>query len=103
VREDTSGPRRLLANLGRDAVNVAVAPNGSAVAWERAGEVFVQELPAGQPQLLARGVRPRFGPDGQTVLVEVESGTTLLDLRAHPIATFASQMAFGACGEGCRP
>ncbi len=103
VREDTSGPRRLLANLGRDAVNVAIAPNGSAIAWERAGEVFVQELPGGQPHSLARGARPRFGPDGQTVLIEVQSGTALLDLRARPIAMFASQMAFGACGDGCRP
>ena len=103
VREDTGGQRRLLANLGPDAVNVAVAPNGAAVAWERAGEVFVQELPAGQPHILGRGARPRFGPDGLTVLVEVQSGTALLDLRARPIATFASQVAFGACGDGCRP
>lgn len=103
VQEDGGGARRLLANLGRDAVNVAVAPSGSAVAWERAGEVFVQELPGGQPYLLARGARPRFGPNGQTLLVEVQTGSVLLDLQARPIATFASQVAFGACGDGCRP
>lgn len=101
VRSGPNGERQLMANLGLDAVNVAVAPTGAAVAWERAGAVFAQALPAGQPQRLTSGTRPRFAPDGQTLLVEVAAGTALLDLRANTVATFATQLAFGACGEGC--
>ena len=101
VRAGANGERQLMANLGLDAVNVTVAPNGTAVAWERAGDVYAQELPAGQPKLFARGTRPRFAPDGRTVLVEIPAGTALLDLRAQTIATFTAQVAFGACGEGC--
>ena len=101
VRAGANGERQLMANLGLDAVNVAVAPTGAAVAWERAGEVYAQELPAGQPQLLTRGTRSRFAPDGRTVLVEIRAGMALLDLRAQTIATFTAQVAFGACGEGC--
>jgi hypothetical protein len=101
VRQLTDGSRQLMANLGAGSINVAIARSGTALAWERAGGVHVQELPAGRPRLLAPGQRPHFAPDGSAVLVGQASELSLFDLRGGFLASFASQAAFEACGEGC--
>jgi hypothetical protein len=93
--------RRALVDLGQDAVNVAVAPAGDAVAWERSGEVFIQELPSGQPVRLASGTRPRFSADGRSVLVELPEGSALIGGDGRTIEKFASQAGFATCAEGC--
>jgi hypothetical protein len=95
------GQRQQLADLGRDAVNVAVAPAGEAVAWERAGEVYLRTLPAGSPTRLTSGARPRFAEDGRSLLVELPDGNTLVGLDGRMIATFDSQAGFATCAEGC--
>jgi len=101
TRVAPKGGTQPLADLGPDAVNVSVASNGAAIAWERRGEVFLRDLPAGQPQRLAVGGRPRFAPDGQALLVDTPTGTVLMDLRARTIATFTTQVAFDGCAAGC--
>jgi hypothetical protein len=101
IRVPADGAPRPMADLGPDAVNVSVASTGAAIAWERAGEVFLRALPAGQPQRLTPGGRPRFAPDGQALLVDVPTGTVLMDLGARTIATFSTQVAFDGCPAGC--
>lgn len=101
VRGALPGPRELLVNLGRDAVNVAVAPNAAAIAWERSGQVYLQDLPGGSARLVGVGAHPRFASDGTAMLVDQPAGVTLLDRTGRALATFASQAAFGACVGGC--
>jgi hypothetical protein len=96
-----NGARQEMADLGQDAVNVAVAVGGDAVAWERAGEVYLRTLPAGRPTRLASGARPRFAGDGRSVLVELPEGSALIGLDGRTIATFESQAAFATCAEEC--
>jgi hypothetical protein len=92
-----------LADLGPDAVNVAVSQGADAVAWERDGEVFLRRLPGGGGGRIAAGTHPRFSPDGSALLVDVPSGTQLVDRDGSLIATFTSQLGFGACPAGCAP
>jgi hypothetical protein len=101
VRQRIDGRRTLLVNLGQDAVNVAITADGAAVAWERYGEVFLQKLPSGQPQLLGTGSHPRFAPDGRTVLIDQPDRTVLRDLNGTAIASFTAQAAFDDCAEEC--
>ena len=103
VRARSGSPPELIADLGQGAVHVAVAASGMAVAWERIGSVYLRELPDGQPQRIASGGRPRFAPDGRSLLVEQPSQTALLDLQGRELATFATQATFDRCGMECRP
>lgn len=95
------GSRQLLVDLGRDAVNAAVSDGAGAVAWERAGEIFAQSLPDGQPVRLATGSQPRLAPDGQAVLVELPTGTALFALDGRSLGTLEAQAAFASCPAGC--
>jgi hypothetical protein len=95
------GQRQALVDLGQDAVNVAVAPSGDAVAWERGGEVFLQALPAGKAIRLASGTHPRFAGDGRSVLVELPEGNVLVGRDGRIIATLASQAGFAGCAGEC--
>lgn len=95
------GARHELADLGQDAVNVAVAPAGEAVAWERAGQVYLRVIPAGTATWLASGAHPRFADDGRSVLVDRPDGSTLIGLDGRRIAVFASQAGFATCAAGC--
>jgi hypothetical protein len=101
VRSGPPGPPTLLVNLGLDAVNVAVAPDGATIAWERSGQVYLQDLPAGSARLVGAGAHPRFATDGTTLLVDQPAGVTLLDRSGRALATFASQAAFEECVGGC--
>ncbi|HEY8178760.1 MAG TPA: hypothetical protein VIH33_00025 [Candidatus Limnocylindria bacterium] len=93
----------LMADLGADAVNVAVERSAAVVAWEQAGSVFLQRLPGGRAQRIADGTRPRFSADGQALLVELPTGTQLVAPDGDLIATFSTQLDFAACGEQCAP
>jgi hypothetical protein len=91
-----------LAELGADAVNVAVQRGAEALAWERAGEIFLQRLPAGRVERIASGTHPRFSPDGGTLLVDLPNGTQLIETDGTLVATFSSQLGFAGCTE-CAP
>jgi hypothetical protein len=97
----TGTARQELVDLGQDAVNVAVAPAGDAVAWESAGEVYLRALPAGRATWLLNGAHPRFAADGRSLLVELPGGSALIGLDGSRIATFDGQAAFATCAAGC--
>jgi len=98
-----AGRATTLAELGPDAVNVAVERAAGALAWERGGEIFVQRLPAGRAQRIATGTHPRFSPDGAALLVDLPNGTQLLERDGSLVATFTTQLGFAACPPGCAP
>jgi len=97
-----AGPAAI-ADLGPDAVNVAVDRSAAAVAWERGGEVFLQRLPGGRPQRIAAGTHPRFSPDGHALLLDLPTGTQLVEPDGTLIATFSTQLGFAACAGECMP
>lgn len=101
VRGQSPGPRELLANLGPDAVNVGIAPDGAAIAWERAGFVYMRELAAGQAREIGAGAHPRFGPDGTALLIDRPGGVSLLDRSGRALAALDGQAAFATCAGGC--
>ena len=91
----------VMADLGADAVSAAVPRSGAAVAWERAGEIFLQSLPNGRPQRIAEGTNPRFANDGQALLIDVPAGTQLIEPDGSLIAAFSTQLGFAACAGAC--
>jgi hypothetical protein len=95
-----SGPAQL-ADLGQDAVNVGVSPSGDAVAFERAGQVFLRRIGDSDSSPLIAGTHPVFAPDGRSILVELAQGSVLVGRDGHPIASFDSQAGFAACQAGC--
>ena len=97
------GRATVMADLGPDAVNVAVDRSGSLIAWERAGEAFVQRLSAGNPQRIAAGTHPRFSADGRALLVDVPTGTQLIQADGPPIGSFSTQLDFAGCAVECAP
>ena len=103
VVRQAGGRAALLADLGADAVNVAVPRSGAAVAWERAGEIFLQDLPAGRAQRIAAGTNPRFSDDGQALLIDLPAGTQLIEPDGTLIAAFSTQLGFAACAGECVP
>ena len=97
------GRESVIADLGADAVNVTVDPSAAAVAWETGGTVFLQRLPDGQAERIAAGIHPRFSADGRVLLVELPTGTQLIEPDGELIATFTTQLAFAACTAECAP
>jgi hypothetical protein len=95
------GERQMLVDLGQDAVNVTVAQDGDAVAWESAGQVYLRTLPGGRPTRLTSGARPYFAEDGRSLLVGLPGGSALIGLDGRTIAAFASQAGFATCAGGC--
>jgi hypothetical protein len=97
------GRATTLADLGADAVNAAISRSAAAVAWERAGEVYLQRLPDGRAQRVASGTHPRFSADARTLLVDLPGGTQLLELDGTLIADFSTQLDFATCAVECAP
>lgn len=97
------GGASTLADVGPDAVNAAISRSGAAIAWERAGEVFLQRLPNGRAQRVAAGTHPRFSGDGQALLVDLPAGTQLIEPDGTVIAAFSTQLDFAACAGECAP
>lgn len=93
------GGGSVLADLGYDAVHASMSATGDLIAFERAGQVFVQRAGATSARGIGPGSYPRIAPDGQSVLVELPIGSALLALDGRELARFASQAAFAPCGE----
>jgi hypothetical protein len=98
----SGGSATLLAELGPDAVNAAVGTAADVVAWERSGQIFRQALPAGLAERIAAGSHPRLASDAQTMLVDIPTGTQLIEADGAIVATFTSQLGF-ACNRECAP
>ncbi|HET6819876.1 MAG TPA: hypothetical protein VFH98_04900 [Candidatus Limnocylindria bacterium] len=104
VKQTGAGaPPRALADLGEDAVNVAVDPAAEAVAFERGGQVFLRHIAERHPIQLGAGMRPRFAPDGRSILVELAAGTALIALDGSRLASFDGDAGFATCAVVCRP
>ena len=103
VRQLTTLGERQLADLGPGAINVAISPDGSQIAWERhADGVYVFEPKKGGARRIASGARPRFAPDGKSLLVDDGEGTVLLALDGSPLARFSGAAEFAGCVGGCQ-
>jgi len=92
-----------LADLGEDAVNAVLSPAGDSVAFERGGLVFLQSVAGRTVVPLGVGMRPRFAPDGRSILVELDAGSALLALDGSRLGAFADQSEFASCAKGCQP
>ena len=102
VRQLTTIGERQLADLGAGAINVAISPDGTRIAWERhADGVYLFDPNEGGARRIASGARPRFAPDGRSLLVEEGDGTALLALDGSPLARFSGSADFARCVGGC--
>lgn len=103
VRRVTDGTSsELLADLGPGAVNVAVAADGRAIAFEMAGAgIFLIDRPGAPPRRLGVGWAPCFAADGSTLLVRRAAGSVALGLDGSTLAFFGGQARLiGAAGCG---
>lgn len=102
VRQLTTEGDRRVADLGPGAINVAVSPDGARIAWERHGDgVYLHEPKKGGARRIGEGSRPRFAPDGSSLLVDDGEGTVLLGLDGSHLARFSGAAEFASCVVGC--
>jgi hypothetical protein len=99
----TRDGRSRLAELGPGAVHVSVSLDGSHVAWEREGGIYLRDIAAGSTWRVAAGSRPRLSRDGRSLLAGDGDATVLLGLDGSRLARFAGAVAFAGCESGCRP
>ena len=98
-----SGGSRLLADLVPNAINVAVAPDGAAIAFELTERgIFLLEHGAANPRPVGQGSRPCFAADGASLLVHRGTGTAALSTDGAVIAVTDRPAAF-AGSAGCLP
>jgi hypothetical protein len=103
VRQLTSLGERPLADLGPGAINVDISDDGTRIAWERhADGVYLLEPAMGGARRIGPGARPRFAPDGGSLLVEDGRGTVLLGLDGSRLARFSGSADFAPCVGGCQ-
>ena len=103
VRQLTTEGERRVADLGPGAINVAVSPDGAQIAWERhADGVYLYEPKKGGARRIGEGARPRFAPDGRSLLVDDGEGTVLLGLDGSRLARFSGSAEFASCIGGCQ-
>jgi hypothetical protein len=103
VRQLTALGERPLADLGPGAINVAISPDGTRIAWERhADGVYLLDLAMGDARRIGSGARPRFAPDGRSLLVQDGQGTVLLGLDGSPLARLSGPADFAGCVGECR-
>lgn len=103
VRTAGRNGSELLADLGPDAVNVAVAPDGKRIAYEVTGRgIYVIDGPGNGPRSLGTGSRPCFEAGASALLVRRGPGTVALALDGSVLA--ATDHAAGLAGAvGCLP
>jgi len=103
VRRRAGGATELLAALDPGAIHVAVAPDASQIAWERVDEGIFVRSSDGTVRHLGSGARPRFSPDGRSLLVDDHGEATLLiPLTATRIPLGSALAAFDRCAGECR-
>lgn len=101
VRQLAAGGEELLADLGPDAVNVAVAPDGRHIAFERDGQgIFVVDAPDSAVRRLGSGTQPCFTTDATAILVRRGASSVVLALDGSVLAAFDGEAAFAA-SVGC--
>ena len=103
VRTARIGGSELLADLGPDAVNVAVAPDGHRIAYEVTGRgIFLIDGLGTRPRSLGTGSRPCFAVDASALLIRRGPGNVALALDGSVLAV--TDHAAGLAGAaGCLP
>lgn len=102
VRRRSGTGTEVLAALDPGAVHVAVAPDGTQVAWERAGEGIFLRSSGTAVRHLGSGTRPRFAPDGRSLLIDDDGKAMLLvPETATRIPLGSALAAFDRCTAGC--
>lgn len=93
----------LLADLGPDAVNVAMAPDGGRIAYEVTGRgIYLIDGPGSSPRSLGAGSRPCFTADAAALLVRRRGGAVALALDGSVLVS--TDHAAGLAGAvGCLP
>jgi hypothetical protein len=90
-----------VADLGPDAANVVVAPDGT-IAFERRGlGVFLVGPAEVGAHHLVDGDHPIFSPDGSALLVASGGRTLLVALDGSILGRYGPQAAFASCPAGC--
>ncbi len=103
VRQINRAGELLLADLGPDAVNVAVAPDGRRIAFEMAGRgIFVIDRPGASPRSLGLGSQPCFAADGAALLLRRGSESVAVSLEGSVLAV-TDRLAGLAGAVGCLP
>jgi hypothetical protein len=103
IRRHADGEDRLLADLGRGAVNAAVARDGRRVAFEQDGAgVFLVDSPGSAARRVGAGSRPCFSADGSAVLIRRGDESVVLAPDGSFI-TLASELSAFAGSVGCLP
>jgi hypothetical protein len=103
VRQLTSLGEQPLADLGPGAIHVVISDDGTRIAWERNSDgVYLLEPATGGARRIGSGTRPRFAPDGRSLLVEDGPGSVLLSLDGSRLARFSGSAEFAPCVGGCR-
>lgn len=103
VRKVGGGGSQLLADLGRGAINVAVAPDGRRIAFEMAGRgIFLLDSLAASPRSLGIGSQPCFAADASSLLVRRGSGRVALSMDGSVLAV-TDRLAGFVGSAGCLP
>ncbi len=89
----------VVANLGPDAVHVAVSEDLGALAWERSGAVYVR-VGNGAPVRVASGENPRLAADASVLLVDEPGRTSVFALDGSLLAELGGGAILAPCG-GC--
>jgi hypothetical protein len=101
VRQLAAGGEELVADLGLDAVNAAVAADGRHIAFELDGQgIFVVDAPGSAARHLGSGTRPCFAADATAILVRRGASSVVLALDGSVLASFDGEAAFAASA-GC--
>ena len=101
VRQLVAGGEELVADLGPDAVNVAVAADGRHIAFERDGQgIFMVDAPGSAARQLGSGSRPCFAADATAILVRRGASSVVLALDGSVLASSDGEAAF-AGSAGC--
>lgn len=92
-----------IADLGSSAIEVDVATDGSAIAYEVVGDgVYVTTPADGTTRRLGPGSAPRFSPDGQLLAVRRGTGTTVLARDGAVIDRIGeTTVTWSECSEEC--
>jgi hypothetical protein len=100
VERLTRDGSRPMAELGPEAVNVAVARDGR-IAFERAGEgISLVDAPGSAARDIGAGSRPCFGADGTALLVHRGGQSIVLGVDGSILASLGELAAF-AGAQGC--
>lgn len=99
-----TGPQQV-ADLGPEAIEVDMARDGSALAYEVVGDgAYVLDLATGRHRRVGAGSAPRLSPDGTLLVVRRGRAAAVIDRDGELRDEIASAtVAWATCDEECAP